>query len=334
MVSLTANSHQMVAVQSTEIVNTWLVPDGNANLAKQILSGGGAYSSFSWTPDNKIVYVSANGGKPDIWQMDADGSNQKQITNDGRANLYPAVSLDGKYIVYTASRDKNYNLLDVWRMDADGGNPKQLTHGDTAVIPRISPDGKFVVYSGVGGGKPTLWKVATDGGEPVQLTTEFSQLGKVSPDGNSVACYYFDDKVSPKPLIAIIPIEGGAPIKTFKIRAGMVRWMPDGRAITFVDSPNGISNIFSQPIDGGAPKQLTQFNNDLIFLVRLGARRQTTRMCARIVRTMMQLLCPIPRVNRNSQLYQLCADARFRNLSGVCPEIPIPSVTANYFLCG
>ena len=44
-----------------------------------------------------------------------------------------------------------------------------------------------------------------------------------------------------------------------------LRWTPDGRALTFVDTVNGVSNIWSLPLDGGALKQLTDFKTDQIF---------------------------------------------------------------------
>ena len=44
-----------------------------------------------------------------------------------------------------------------------------------------------------------------------------------------------------------------------------IRWTPDGRALAYIDTKNGVSNIFAQPLDGGAPKQLTDFKADRIF---------------------------------------------------------------------
>jgi len=44
-----------------------------------------------------------------------------------------------------------------------------------------------------------------------------------------------------------------------------VRWLPDGRALAYVSTRGGVSNIWLQPVDGGAPTQLTDFKTDLIF---------------------------------------------------------------------
>jgi Tol biopolymer transport system component len=44
-----------------------------------------------------------------------------------------------------------------------------------------------------------------------------------------------------------------------------LRWTPDGRALTYVDTTDGVSNIWSLPLDGGKPVQLTNFKTDQIF---------------------------------------------------------------------
>src|SRR5436305_15297272 len=66
--------------------------------------------------------------------------------------------------------------------------------------------------------------------------------------------------------IAIIPIEGGAPIKQFNIPAMFVHWTPDGRALVYVDNRSGVSNLWMQPVDDGQPTQLTDFKTDQIFI--------------------------------------------------------------------
>jgi Tol biopolymer transport system component len=43
------------------------------------------------------------------------------------------------------------------------------------------------------------------------------------------------------------------------------RWSSDGKAILYLDNRNGVTNVFSQALEGGAPKQLTNFTTDKIF---------------------------------------------------------------------
>ena len=75
----------------------------------------------------------------------------------------------------------------------------------------------------------------------------------------------------------MIPIEGGPPAKIFDVRLtafskwrsfgslDTIRWSPDGRSLTYINSQDGVSNIWSQPLDGGKPVQLTNFKTGRIF---------------------------------------------------------------------
>ena len=47
-------------------------------------------------PDGKIVFTSRESGVTDIWSMDHDGTNQKQLTANVRYNYYPWATSDGR----------------------------------------------------------------------------------------------------------------------------------------------------------------------------------------------------------------------------------------------
>jgi len=154
----------------------------------------------------------------------------------------------------------------LWRMNTDGSDQRQLTNGASGEdSPQFSPDGRWLVYC-TSFGKVTVWKIAADGGEPVQLTDKRSRSPAVSPDSKLVAYFYSDENGPGR--IAVAPLEGGEPLKTFAVpitALNPLRWTPDGRAVAYIDTRNDVSNIFAQPLDGGAPKQLTDFKADRIF---------------------------------------------------------------------
>jgi len=203
------------------------------------------------------------GSNLDISVVNADGSGRAQLTVNVADNYHPAVSPDGRYVVFSSSRTGSFNL---WRMDlADGSNPKQLTSGGSDFNPSITPDSRFIVYERQSGGS-TLWKVAIDGGEPTQLTSKYAAVPTVSPDGRFIACrYYIGSDVKG---IAVLPIEGGPPIKQLPIAIidwQRVRWTADGTALTYVDSRGTDYNLWSLPLSGGPAKQLTNFKGEQIF---------------------------------------------------------------------
>ncbi|MCA1600229.1 MAG: hypothetical protein LC776_00820 [Acidobacteria bacterium] len=84
-------------------------------------------------------------------------------------------------------------------------------------------------------------------------------------DGRLIACYYVADEMGLQTKLAIIPFEGGPPVKVFDIISQLVRWTPDGRSLTYIVDRSGVSNIWRQPLDGGPPTQLTDFKTDRVF---------------------------------------------------------------------
>jgi eukaryotic-like serine/threonine-protein kinase len=270
LTGITADSSTMVGAQADRLTDIWVALVGNDSGARQITSGeqGGVgidSSWMSWTPDGKIVYTSNASGNFDIWEMNADGSDKKQLTFDPSLDSSPAMTPDGRYIVFTSDRAGKSAGLDLWRMDADGGHPKLLTKAIDDNGARCSPDSKWVVYGGVVSGKWVLWKVSIEGGNPVQLTNEDCESPVVSPDGKWIACLYRSEQGDSPEHIALIPFEGGKPVKLFGSPGQHLRWSPDGRAITYMDGREGGSSIWSQPIDGGPAKRLTNFKDQLVL---------------------------------------------------------------------
>jgi Tol biopolymer transport system component/DNA-binding winged helix-turn-helix (wHTH) protein len=264
--SLTADSRTLAAVTFQTEANIWLAPVSDSGRARPVTSGSGIDETcVSWTPDGRIVYHSDASGTDDIWMMDADGSNRKQLTNNARINQCPVVSPDGGSIVFLSDRTGSPHL---WRMNLDGGDQRQMTNGPGGEQnPQFSPDGRWIVYR-TNLGKPTVWKLPASGGDPVQLTDKFSLAPTVSPDSRLVA-YIFRNENDPLG-IAIAPLEGGEPIKTFALPPSLpfvtfIRWTHDGRAFAYIETRDGVSNIIAQPIDGGQPVSLTDFREGRIF---------------------------------------------------------------------
>jgi Tol biopolymer transport system component len=264
-VSLNEGSRTLVTVQSNRASNIWIAPNGDATRAKEITSGTSDSSlGLSWTPDGRVVYESDASGRPDIWVMHADGSDRRQLTSDGY-NFRPVISPGGSHIVFHSFRSGGTNI---WRMDLDGGNLKQLTYGKKNFFPDISPDEQWVVYSSYDSGELTLWKVSIDGGAPTKLNDSTANLPSISPNGKYIASFYWDETASPPIGVMIIPFTGGPPTKRLNILPDAINgfalhWSPDGRAILYF--AENLGNIWSQPIDGGKPTQLTNFQGDQIF---------------------------------------------------------------------
>jgi Tol biopolymer transport system component len=262
-ISLTANKDAMAAVKLDLEDNIWIMPAFDAARATQITQGRNLVAKPAWTPDGKLIcpIKAAVGG--DLYLIDTVTGNRKQLTADAGDNVHPSVSAEGRYIVFISDRT---GAPHVWRIDIDGSNAKQLTQTAEDQDGDISPDGRWVAYTSCLN-KCTVWKVSIDGGQPVQLTDRFSQSPVFSPDGKQIACRYLDQSNGQYQL-AILPSEGGPPVKTFTIPNGAITtrgWSADGRALIYGVTQKGVTNLWSQPIDGSPPKQLTNFASEIIF---------------------------------------------------------------------
>ena len=272
-IGLTQDGTKFTTVQAQGLVNLWVAPEGNAEKAVRLPTGNVSFYSssgnnVSWTGDGRIVFVTNEGGNADIWMADRDGNNRKQLTASGGNHYSPAVSDDDRYIVFVSFRDGKRNL---WRMNLDGSNPIRLTTGLSDGFPALTPDSRWVVYTAFDGVKPNLMKVSIDGGEPVKITDRVVTAGVVSPDGKWIAYSYPEspDPLAPANRIALMPFEGGPNTKTYDFTPGgtvlsFMRWANDGKSILYSVNASNVSNLWSQPIDGGKPKQITDFKDMLM----------------------------------------------------------------------
>lgn len=85
----------------------------------------------------------------DIWVMNADGSNKRRVTNNGKANFAPFFFPDGKRILFASNMDdpKGRNF-DIYKINVDGSSLERITENDTFDgFPMFSPDGKKLVFA-------------------------------------------------------------------------------------------------------------------------------------------------------------------------------------------
>lgn len=188
------------------------------------------------SPDgSKVVYYVNR----DIWVMDADGSDQKQLTTNGLFNRDPDWSPDGKTIVYSGGASAQ-SRPDIFTIPATGGTPKQITATDDheESEPAFSPDGTKIAYSRSGcdipfGGGSCVYVMGADGSGQTNLTPENQVPGCETQPG-----YYFN---------------GASKSPT---------WSPDGTKIAFSGPLNCKvssigSDIWVMAADGSGKTNLT-----------------------------------------------------------------------------
>jgi TolB protein len=183
------------------------------------------------------------------------------------------VSFDGRNIYFGSNRS---GTRQVWRMREDGEGAEMLTK-DAAISfgQTVSPDGAWLAFSSWRSGALALWKMPVSGGEPLRLTDGPAGRAIFSPDGKLISCVYFDTEGGGRWRLAVLPAAGGQPSRMLDLNFQNVNapaglwWTPDSRALVYVETRGGVSNVWRLPLDGGAPRQLTDFDSGQIFNLAL-----------------------------------------------------------------
>jgi len=260
-VSITADGKSIVTGEIYSRSALWVSPDLKPENAKQIMPATADTFGFSWTPDDRLVFASSQSGDAEIWIIDADGSNAKQLTNDRILKTVPVVSPDGKYIVYASAA----NGGEITRIDADGSNRLAYKTPTGADNPDISSDGKWVLFSAYNDGQHRIMRVPLEGGE-VQILTDYrANEPRYSRDGTRFACFMPNETTVFWTKVAIVSAEGGKPIAVFDApqatnngRGPM--WTPDDSGITVVIAEGEKQNLWLLPVNGSPGKRMTNFD--------------------------------------------------------------------------
>ncbi|HEX6719866.1 MAG TPA: protein kinase [Pyrinomonadaceae bacterium] len=268
--SLRTDGSALVTLQSQVLSKLWILRQGESK-PTPLTSGTSRYYDLSVAPDDKIVYASDASGMADIFEIASTGGDPRPLTSAGGRNYAPVVSPDNRYIVFHSNRTSVFQL---WRIDRDGSSPKQLTFATTeSTWPVFSADGKWIVFQHSDPGTPyTLWRVSVDGGTPEKVTDGLAIRPTISPDGKLIAFWYNEAQQNSRWRLKVAQFEGGATVNIFDVAPTVqvqwdtpLHWSADGRSLVYVDHRGGIDNLWGQPIDGGEPKQLTNFEEGSIF---------------------------------------------------------------------
>lgn len=220
-------------------------------------------SEILWDGAGKFLYTVSDGTHTNLWVQEP-GASLRQLTFEGD-NFKPAD--DGRHVVFVSTRA---GAMNIWRMNADGTQPKQLTNGAYEDVPSLTPDGGWVIYR-TGN---SIKKVSIDGGDAIKLFDKSALCPVVSPDGRLLAFFANDHPESQTWHIEVNDLRSLAVVKRFELPESTtpfnglrltpdnrLRWTPNGSGLAYVSRADGASNVWLQPLEGGAPQQLTYFKD-------------------------------------------------------------------------
>jgi DNA-binding winged helix-turn-helix (wHTH) protein/Tol biopolymer transport system component len=258
------NRRFLVTTAAVTSSHIWMAPASDLSQSRQVTSDSGPIPrQIAEAFDGKLL---VQGDDQTVWMMHTDGSQRFRFTD-----LQPAdePTRCGRFVILRVFQKDSLALT---RFDKDGSHPTVLVRGDV-YSPACSADSEFLFY--VTGDQPQkIWKVPVMGGNQQYvvdvLGDQFTMPLVASPDGRFLAYGYTNYGRVPSKgwSIAVIPVGGGVPVKQFVVQAmddSVLRWSPSGKALQYLVTQNGVTNLWDQPLAGGKPKQLTQFSSGQIF---------------------------------------------------------------------
>jgi Tol biopolymer transport system component/DNA-binding winged helix-turn-helix (wHTH) protein len=258
-VSLNRGGDALAATVTTEDFHLRIYDAENPSAGRVLASA----ESTSFAPDGRILFSSQTSGSSEIWSMSADGSSQKQLTNDTSDKSAPFADPLNKSIYFASNRT---GTVQVWQMGSDGSDQRQITHTEGGFPLFVSRDNEWVYYQH--GISRTLWRVSLKNGEEQQVLNESSNYFAISPDGSEIA---YLPKRGDRPALTVALLEGGKTIKSFPLADGRsemcnIVWTPDGKDLEYIanDPGSGSNVLWMQKIDETTPHQVTAMGNDVI----------------------------------------------------------------------
>ncbi len=135
---------------SSTLIPTSSRPIPTAAICTRLTTTYGYDAEGSYSPDGKqIVFCSTRDGNPELYLMDADGSNVRRLTNAPRYDGGPFFSPDGRWIVFRSDRGKE-GFLQIYVIGVDGKNETPLTDNPNTVnwAPYWHPTEPYIIWTG------------------------------------------------------------------------------------------------------------------------------------------------------------------------------------------
>jgi len=218
---------------------------------------------FSWRHDSQLVRESQSG----LSLLDPSTANSVSLPSVDSSFLGGPAACGDRFIAFSAI-SPGKPVIRIWRMDAAGGNPKELSDGKLDDFAVCSPDGRWVIYLDQVAGF-LLMKVSTQGGKPEKISGELvANTLDISPDSKIAAFPAYGHLDNHTERLTFAAVEGDqtpSAVAFQQARSGPLRFSHDGKAVVYPFRTNDVDNLWSQPLDGSAGRQITNFHSEHIL---------------------------------------------------------------------
>ncbi len=210
----------------------------------------------------RIVFVSSRSGAKEIWVMNWDGTDQRQLTRYGSISTFPSASPDGRIVAFTTYA-AGYPAIQMFSLDSGRKLPFYNQRASMNAFVSFTPDSKRIIFSSTAAGGPAqLYSANADGSGLHRLTSS-----------NSIEVEAKINPVTGADLVDVSGRSGFPQIYQMNLEGANVRrlsggtgeatnpaWSPDGAHIAFAWTRGfepGNYNIFVMDVASGQTTQLT-----------------------------------------------------------------------------
>ena len=194
-----------------------------------------------------IAFTSRRTGNSDIYIMDLEGKNIRNLTDHPAWDFAPTFSPNGRWMAYVADRD-------IYLMHSTTEERHWLTEGRS---PDWSPDGESIVFTSNRSGQANIYKIDVNGEEVQQLTNEGSNGDPSwSPDGQSII---FNSNRDHGIFLSIYVMTADGRRQRRLADGSSPVWSPDGKQIAYILGIAG-SGVYVMNAEGKNSRRLTPEN--------------------------------------------------------------------------
>jgi dipeptidyl aminopeptidase/acylaminoacyl peptidase len=234
-------------------------------IADPQISPDGKNIAFTVTENN----LAEGKSKTEVYLMDADGNNIRNVTDNPAADYHPRWSPDGKSLLFLSTRHEGPQA---WLLPLAGGEPTQVTHFTTGVSDAVwTSDGKHIVFT-----SDVFPECGADGDCNKKIDESMSS-GPIQAhmadhllyrhwtswkDGRRSHVFVYD--IDSKKYTDLSPGDYDAPV--FSLGGGGVAVSPDGKEVCFASNHDANeaettnADLFIVSTSGGEPKDITAEN--------------------------------------------------------------------------
>lgn len=219
-----------------------------------------------WGPDQKRIVFDRLDEKQrlDIWTMNADGTGEARLTNDG-ADRNPSWSPDGTRIAFEIGPKEPIGHRQIYVMNADGsGGKTQLTFDPCQscttdnLDPAWAPDSKQIVFASNRGGSLDVYVMNADGSGQRALTKDPTNEFGPSWSRDGLIAYHSNRGVSQNIYVMSPDGSGVRQVTTSERNDTNPSWAPDSRHLVFASDRDPNAELQLYVVDTLSPDDLTR----------------------------------------------------------------------------